>query len=329
MKHAGRGNDTGMANGLVIVLKRWRENYYFSRILSSVAKPLHSICSEVARQLQSKIVRNGVAIPLPNGRSLRIARDAGIAIASAIFWHGVNGHEPETSKTWRFFFERSAWFVDGGANYGFYSLLGALSNPNLRVVAFEPLQPIFEGLKKNVALNHLEKQVVCENMALSSQSGTATLYLPSSSGKDIESTGTLVADSWQVRKKAQSLQVETIRLDDYESRHPMRVDLIKIDVEDFEADVLEGMQEVILRDQPFIVCEILVRNREHRNERTRQIIERLKYTAYWITPSAYVRVSRFDFDRELTNFLLSPVSTADEVLQDPSILWELRQGAAT
>ena len=58
-----------------------------------------------------------------------------------------------------------------------------------------------------------------------------------------------------------------MRFDDYERSHPMRVDLMKIDVEDFEADVLEGMHDTIERDQPFIICEILPRNKEHRNAR--------------------------------------------------------------
>ncbi len=318
-----------MANGIVIALKRWRENYYVSRALSTTAKPLQRLCSAVALQLQMKIKRNGVAIQIQEGKRLYIARDAGIALSSSLFWHGLDGHEPETSRTLRFFFERSDSFVDVGANYGFYSILAATSNPKLRVVSFEPLRPIFEGLKKNMALNHFEERVVCENMALSSQSGTATMYLPSSSGRDAESTGTLASNSWQVRQKAQPLQVETVRLDDYEARHPMRVDIIKIDVEDFEADVLEGMQAIIRRDKPFIVCEILPRNREHKNERTREVIEGLGYTPYWITPSGHIKVSRFDFEREFTNFLLSPVSTPDEVLQDPAILWELRHRDAS
>ena len=71
------------------------------------------------------------------------------------------------------------------------------------------------------------------------------------------------------------LEVETVRLDEYETRHPMRVDLIKIDVEDFEANVLEGMQKIIMRDRPFIVCEVLPRL--HRNQRICKIVEALNY----------------------------------------------------
>jgi len=39
------------------------------------------------------------------------------------------------------------------------------------------------------------------------------------------------------------MDVETVRFDEYEARHPMHVDVVKIDVEDFEADVLEACGE--------------------------------------------------------------------------------------
>jgi FkbM family methyltransferase len=91
----------------------------------------------------------------------------------------------------------------------------------------------------------LENRVRCENMALSSKTGTATLFLPASDTRDQETTGTLVSDSWQHRNGSQPFEIDAVRFDDYESRSPTRVDLIKIDVEDFEADVLEGMQQTI------------------------------------------------------------------------------------
>jgi FkbM family methyltransferase len=307
------------------MLKRWREDYYLSRLFSTAARPVHSVCALTARQIETKIKRNGISFRLPNNQVLRMAKDAGIGLASALFWHGIDGHEPETSRILRFFFERSSNFIDVGANYGFYSLLGALWNPNLQVIAFEPLLPIYEGLTRNVDLNHLGARIRCENLALGSHSGPATLYLPPGGGKDLESTATLSSNSWQVRQHAQPLKVEAVTFDDYESRRPLRVDLVKIDVEDFEADVLRGMERVIRRDRPFIVCEILPRNREHKNERTRQVIESLNYTAYWITSGGFVRVSRFDFERPFTNFLLSPVSVEQEVLPDPLNLWALRQ----
>ena len=313
-----------MAGGLTKLLKRWRDNYYVSQLLACFAKPLRSVSSQTARHIEQKVRKNSVTIRLPNGKNLSIGRNSGIGIASLLFWHGLDGFEPATSKTLRFLFERAATFVDVGANCGLYSTLGALWNPNLKVVAFEPVPAIFDGLRKNVLLNKLEDRVCCENLALSGKSGKATLFLPRGEGLDIESTGTLASESWQARKGSPRLEVETVRFDEYEARHPTQVDLIKIDVEDFEADVLAGMQRVIERDWPFIVCEILPRL--HGNQRTREIVEILGYHAYWITPAGYVKVPRFDFDRgNYTDFLLSPVSTSDAVLGGLNVLVDLQQ----
>jgi FkbM family methyltransferase len=310
-------------SGLTAFLKRARDNYYVSRLITAFAAPLHSVCTATAAQIQRSVHRNGAAIRLPNGQTMRIARDNGIWIASALFWNGLDGHEPETSRALRFLFERSSTFVDVGANYGIYSILGALWNPRLQVVAFEPVPRIHEGLRKNVALNRLQDRIVCENLALADNAGKAAFFLPDGEGQDLDSAGTLVADGWQARKNSPRIEVETVRFDDYEKRRPMRVDLVKIDVEDLEADVLAGMRAVVERDRPFIVCEVLPR--AHRNERTRNIVESLQYQPYWITPAGFIRVSRFDFSRnDFQNFLLSPVSTPDTVLRNLEVLWDLK-----
>jgi FkbM family methyltransferase len=306
-------------------IKSARENYYIGAILSAIAKPIHSVCVGLSAQIERKVRRNSAAVSLPNGRILRVARDAGVSMASLLFWKGLDGFEVQTSETLRFFFERASTFVDVGANYGFYSLLGAIWNRNLRVVAFEPVPPIHNGLIRNIALNNLEKQVLAYPLALSDQTGTATLYLPSiTEGRDYETTGTLVSDSWQSKKHSPEIVVETARFDDFERTHPMKLELVKIDVEDFEAAVLAGMEQTIRRDRPFIVCEILPR--QHRNEKTRRIVETLGYTPYWITRSGYIRVSRFDFERRTSqDFLLSPVSVPGEVITDLNAFWVLRE----
>jgi len=308
-----------MANGVTTYLKRCRDNYYLSMLLANPAKHLSSVSRSLAFRLQRSVRKNGVTIQLPNGKDLTIGRDAGVGLASLLFWHGLDGYEPETSRTLRSFFERAATFIDVGANCGLYSILGPLWNPNLQVVAFEPVPKIFEKLTRNVRLNRLEGRVRCENVALSSQSGRAILFLPAHQGADLETTGTLTVESWQARKGSPRLEVETLRCDEYEARHPMQVDL-----EDFEADVLEGMRATIMRDRPFIICEVLPRT--HRNRRTRDIVASLNYQPYWIAPAGYIRVPHFDFARgDFTDFLLSPVSTPDTVINDLGVLWELKQ----
>jgi len=105
----------------------------------STASPRTSVWKSKGR-----LRKNSAAIELPNGRNLRFARDVGFAFSSVLFWKGLDGFEPETSRTLRFFFERSATFVDVGANYGYYSILGALWNPAVVVtslLASPPTEP--------------------------------------------------------------------------------------------------------------------------------------------------------------------------------------------
>jgi FkbM family methyltransferase len=305
-------------------LKSARENYYVSAILSTIARPVYSVCVRLSGQIERKVKTNGATVTLPNGKILRIARDAGISMASLLVWRGLDGFEVQTSETIRFFSERVSTFVDVGANYGFYSLLAAVWNPHLEILSFEPVPQIYRGLTKNIALNRLENRVSAYQVALSDRSGNASFYLPRSESRDLETTGTLVADSWQSRKHSPEIDVETVRFDDFARTRRMQVDLVKIDVEDFEASVLAGMEQTIRRDRPFIVCEILPR--AHRNERTKQMIESLGYTPYWITRSGYIRVSRFDFERSSSqDFLLSPVSVPGEIITDLEAFWTMRQ----
>jgi FkbM family methyltransferase len=294
-------------------LQRWRENYYVSTVLALMARPAHALASSLSREIERKVRQNGATIPLPNGQQLRLARDSGVTLASNLYWRGLSGYEPETSRVLRFLFAKVRTFVDVGANYGFYSLLSTLLNPELRVVAFEPVPAIFAALQRNVALNQVEERVFCCPLALSDSNGAATFHLPTSHVTDLEATGTLAQDSWQTRKQSPQLQIEAVRFDDFERSHPMKLELVKIDVEDFEAAVLAGMSTTIQRDRPFVVCEILPR--EHQNEKTRRIVEDLGYTAYWIVPEGLIRVSRFDFPRPVyENFLLSPVTVPGEIV---------------
>lgn len=304
-------------------LKSLRENYYVSAVLAGLSKPVHVAGRTLATQLERKIKKNGVALRLPNGRVLRMAPDSGVAIASLLFWHGLEGYEPQTSRTLRFFFERAATFIDVGANYGFYSILAGLWNPKLRVVAFEPVPRIYEALTRNLALNQIEQNVAAHRIALSNRSGQATFYLPDTETNDVEATGTLVSDGWQARKYSPTIAVEAMRFDDFDAGGSMPVDLVKIDVEDAEADVLAGMERTIKRDRPFIVCEVL--QRQHGNQKTRGIVDALGYTPYWITSSGYIRVSGFDFPHGSSqDFLLSPVSLKGEVISDLELFWSAR-----
>jgi hypothetical protein len=80
------------------LLKRWRENYYFGNALATVARPMYWASQRLSLEIAQKVRKNGVAVRLPNGQKLRFGRDAGVNIASLLFWKGVDGYEPDTLR---------------------------------------------------------------------------------------------------------------------------------------------------------------------------------------------------------------------------------------
>ncbi len=84
---------TGMADGLTKLLKRWRDNYYVSQLLSYPAKPLRFVSSSIALQLQQKIRKNSVTIRLPNGKKMSIGETQGLELPPYSFgmdWMDLN-----------------------------------------------------------------------------------------------------------------------------------------------------------------------------------------------------------------------------------------------
>jgi hypothetical protein len=62
----------------------------------------------------------------------------------------------------------------------------------------------------------------------------------------------------QTGKQAFQTKIDTIRLDEFiRDNHIPKTDLLKIDVETHEAAVLEGMKEILKRDMPALLIEIL------------------------------------------------------------------------
>ncbi len=95
-------------------LKRWRENYYVGNALAAVTRPAFLISRRLSLGIQRIIKKNGAEIQLRNGRKLLFGRDAGVNLASRLFWNGLDGFEPETAKTLCFFFSGIFAFGGGG-----------------------------------------------------------------------------------------------------------------------------------------------------------------------------------------------------------------------
>ncbi len=114
--------------------------------------------------------------------------------------------------------------------------------------AFEPHLETFQGLVTNTRLNGYG-HVHCNNIALSSNTGGATLYLAADAA-----VNSLRPTKYHDEQK---VDVETETLDRYVERHSLsRLDLVKIDVEGAERLVIEGGAATLEKFKPILIVEL-------------------------------------------------------------------------
>ena len=124
-------------------------------------------------------------------------------------------------------------FVDAGANVGSYTLL-ASGLAGCKTSSFEPVPSTFQNLINNIRINALTELVDTFNMGLAAEKGT----LKFSSNSD--TTNHVLTDNVS---SSNVLQVPVCSLD--EVLGDDCPSLIKIDVEGFETEVLNGSRAIL------------------------------------------------------------------------------------
>jgi FkbM family methyltransferase len=127
--------------------------------------------------------------------------------------------------------------VDIGANIGLYTLEAARKvGGKGSVIAFEPEAHNFDLLCRNIEANNF-RNVTPVRKALSSHCGVARLVISPDNlgGHHIETSPSA----------ANSIEVETLSLDEYFGGLPARIDVIKMDAEGAEMSILGGMRGVL------------------------------------------------------------------------------------
>ncbi len=129
--------------------------------------------------------------------------------------------------------------VDVGANAGVFAIVAASwIGPTGRLVAIEPNPAAIVRLRANLRQNGLEGRSTVIEAALSDHAGRATLYVGSNSV-----IGTL-SPSRDSREAGIDIRLGT--LDDIATNLDLAaVDLLKVDVEGFETEVLDGAAGVL------------------------------------------------------------------------------------
>lgn len=200
---------------------------------------------------------------------------------------------------------KSRTVIDIGAHTGLFAIYSQAKNPTAQVYAFEPYPANARRLKRNVALNGM-KNINLHEVALGKSSGRLEFAVPEKE----QICDVLSADiQFTNRFYRQWIQYTTIyvpqnTLDGFVRQEGLHhVDLIKIDVENFELAVLEGSMETLRKHGPLILLESFVD--DERIQFFEQNLKPLGYYCYLISKSGLERIPGLVNNLEGRNFLLS------------------------
>jgi FkbM family methyltransferase len=170
-------------------------------------------------------------------------------------WDGalsLIGHDIEVKQTYAALLksdQRPALFLDVGANYGTHSVL--FLSAGIPVIAFEPNPACFSYFQTVCELNGLTGR--WEQVAIGNDGGQIELVYPDKETW-LGSVSSEVAFTLKKSTFVKTQRVPLKKLDDYCSDIHSNV-LIKIDVEGYEREVIQGASQLLRYCKPKLIFE--------------------------------------------------------------------------
>lgn len=188
------------------------------------------------------------------------------------------------------------FIIDAGANLGITSLIMAMKKPDCTIIAFEPVVANHGCLCKMVRL-FSKGNILIYRAALSDHSGQLKMIQPVQQGVKMHGLSHVADDA---ENKDACFSVPSWRLMDVpEMKLPVSCVGIKIDVENFEWQVIQGAREVISACRPVIYCEIW--NNKNK-ERTFELMQQLQYAPFVLLQDKWIPY----LDQEALNYCFMP-----------------------
>jgi FkbM family methyltransferase len=224
--------------------------------------------------LRKRILKLDSRLRLPTGTWMVIPRHSRSSTEAYV----TNGNMDWGSEAlFAKFADPNRDFLDIGAHAGYYS--SYLSSRVRNVYAFEPDPRNIPALRSNA---QLAGNVEVIEKAVSSENGTATFSIGANS-----ETSSLAADS----TANSSITVDVTSIDTFVAEHPgIDAAVIKTDAEEFDIEVLRGMEGLVARNQPLILSECGY------NHLAREICDRWNYKVFgFIRDRATLKISFVEF----------------------------------
>ncbi len=202
-------------------------------------------------------------IAMPGVRPLELAKKA-LGLLLPVQWRFIRrgkwflSHGDRELKQLPDLVERGTIAVDIGANYGGYTYaLTQVLGSKGRVISIEPVREMAKFV--DISARRLGLPVQVLNVALSSESGISSLFIPRHGRELVSGYASLHernAYSFEQADALECREVEIQTLDQVCSGVWERISFIKIDVEGHELAVLKGGAETLTHHRPRMLIEI-------------------------------------------------------------------------
>ena len=193
-------------------------------------------------QIASRIIKAPIILPFINDTQLITTH--GMTGATGDWYCGLREYEDMGFLLHAL--QSGDLFVDVGATIGSYSILAGACE-GVKVIAFEPVPQTFSWLQKNIKINALENRIEAMNIGLAEQKGSLNF------SSNLDSLNHVVL---QEKHNTSVVKVDVSKLDDIlDHKYPT---VIKIDVEGYELQVLNGAKKIL--DNPSLIAVIVELN---------------------------------------------------------------------
>ena len=182
--------------------------------------------------------------------------------------------------------------IDGGANYGYYSILFShLVGVRGKVHCFEPLEEAYKLLREHIILNNATANVLLNRYGLGESRKYTNIYVMRGWGwgsATIRPSGDILMGTCQI-----------VPLDWYIKQKKInRVDFMKLDIEGAELSALKGSIQTLQYFLPGLMIEITkdaYRDFGYTLNDLYDFLDRLRYSLYCLRRGNLMRLSKTAF----------------------------------
>ncbi len=241
--------------------------YIFTDIDASISWKIIYLLEKIIKYpivLSNRFLKTNLKYPYIFNKDYVINNSDGKFLIQAKSWNDYIISTYQETDFRSFFLNIQEWkiFLDIGSHIGKWSIL--LGNKkNIDAYCFEPNPTTYKYLQGNIQLNHLENKITSLNYWVAEKSGEMEFYIHPQSAmsslvKHREDRSTRSEDT---------IHVKIIDIDTFIKENNINIqdiDLIKIDVEGYESNVIDGMKNLLKNCSKDlkIICEITSQEKE-------------------------------------------------------------------